>query len=61
MLYECVPMTVVIPYIFSVSLKFGAQYITVQWSELRIKNVTLYLHIFLSIFLLLLFPFYFLF
>ena len=50
MLYECVPMAIVIPYIFTVSLKFGAQYITVQQSEFRIKNVTLYLHIFLSIF-----------
>ena len=35
-----------ITYIFSLSLKFGACYMTVQWSEFRVKNVTIYFHIY---------------
>ena len=31
-------------YIFSISLKFGACYVTGQWGEFRVKNATLCLH-----------------
>ena len=52
---KCVPLQFLNSYIFfSVSLKFAACYITVQWGEFSVNNATLYLHIFLA-FLLLLF------
>ena len=35
---------ILITYIFCVSLKFGAYYITCQWGDFRIKNTSLYLH-----------------
>ena len=42
----CVPLAISYHLdIFFVSLRFGACYITGQWSELRVKNATLCLHV----------------
>ena len=46
MIIEYVPLT----YIFSVSLKFGACYITGQWGQFRVNNATSYFRIFFGIF-----------
>ena len=48
MLRECFHAQSLVTYIFSVSLKFGACYIS-QWGELRVKNATLCLHLFFGI------------
>ena len=42
---ECVPLTILIYFIVSLSLKFGACYITGQWSEFKVTNATLCLYI----------------
>ena len=51
---DCVPLTILITYIFSASLKFRACYITGQWDELTVNNATLNLHM-LSLYFLLFF------
>ena len=43
--FECVRLIKWHQYIFSVSLKFGACYITGHWGEFRVKNATICLHI----------------
>ena len=43
--WECVYLTKWHQYIFSVSLKFGACYITGQWGKFKVKNATICLHI----------------
>ena len=44
-----------VTYIFSLSLKFGACYITSQWGELRVKNAILSLQVLFLVFWLLFF------
>ena len=49
---ECVRLRKYDQYIFSVSLKFGACYITSQWVKFTVKNAIICLHIFFWYFLL---------
>ena len=44
-LMKCVRLTKWHQYIFSVSLKFGARYITGQWGEFRVKSANICLHV----------------
>ena len=45
LIHECACLTKWHQYIFSISLKFGACFITGQWGKFRVKNATICLHI----------------